>query len=86
MIIVNTGVSAAAIASDTECFRLLPGFDGFGGFFVFNVFIGLNLEFCFDFDPCPLNADFNGLNIAWGKCNFVNPPYSDIKNWVKKML
>ena len=36
----------------------------------------LNKEFNFDFDPCPLNAQFNGLNIEWGNSNFVNPPYS----------
>ena len=36
----------------------------------------LNAEFGFDFDPCPLNADFDGLKIEWGGVNFVNPPYS----------
>ena len=36
----------------------------------------LNNEFNFDFDPCPLFAEFDGLNIEWGNRNFVNPPYS----------
>tara|TARA_Y100000401_G_scaffold101095_1_gene90431 strand:+ start:1219 stop:1641 length:423 start_codon:yes stop_codon:yes gene_type:complete len=36
----------------------------------------LNKEFNFDFDPCPLHADFDGLTIEWGKRNFINPPYS----------
>jgi phage N-6-adenine-methyltransferase len=36
----------------------------------------LNSEFGFDFDPCPLNSDFNGLECDWGAVNFVNPPYS----------
>lgn len=39
----------------------------------------LNDEFNFDFDPCPINHDlnkWNGLQIEWGKSNFINPPYS----------
>lgn len=46
----------------------------------------LNNEFHFDFDPCPLNEnpEFNGLKIEWGKCNFVNPPYSNIAAWCEK--
>lgn len=36
----------------------------------------LNKKYNFDFDPCPLEAYFDGLIIPWGKSNFVNPPYS----------
>ena len=36
----------------------------------------LDDEFSFDFDPCPLNHEFDGLEIEWGKSNFINPPYS----------
>lgn len=41
----------------------------------------LDSEFHFDFDPCPLNSgeitpDKDGLLIAWGQRNFINPPYS----------
>lgn len=48
----------------------------------------LDDEFDFDFDPCPLHADFDGLTIAWGKRNFVNPPYTrQIKEaFVKKAI
>jgi len=45
----------------------------------------LDDEFHFDFDPCPKNPDFDGLEIEWGNCNFVNPPYGrEIQKWVKK--
>lgn len=30
----------------------------------------------FDFDPCPYQAEFDGLKTEWGGVNFVNPPYS----------
>ena len=32
-------------------------------------------EIKFDFDPCPLFADFDGIETDWGNFNFVNPPY-----------
>ena len=38
------------------------------------------------FDPCPLNSNFNGLEIEWKDRNFVNPPYSKIKDWVNKSI
>jgi site-specific DNA-methyltransferase (adenine-specific) len=38
----------------------------------------LNAEFNFDYDPCPLNANFDGLKTEWGKSNFVNPPYNRV--------
>lgn len=49
-----------------------------------DVYRTLDAEFGFDYDPCPLHADFDGLQKEWGRVNFVNPPYSDIKNWCRK--
>jgi len=45
----------------------------------------LDKEFHFDFDPCPLHSEHDGLNSVWGKVNFINPPYGrEIIKWVKK--
>lgn len=44
----------------------------------------LDHEFSFDFDPCPENHTFNGLELEWGTRNFVNPLYSEWQEWVKK--
>lgn len=38
------------------------------------------------FDPCPLNSQFDGLEIEWGEKNFVNPPYSKIREFVDKAI
>lgn len=38
------------------------------------------------FDPCPLNSNFDGLKIEWEAKNFVNPPYSKIKEFVEKAI
>jgi hypothetical protein len=46
----------------------------------------LDKEFKFKFDPCPLHGEENqdGLKIEWKECNFVNPPFSQVKKWLKK--
>ncbi len=45
----------------------------------------LDQEFHFTFDPCPYpKPDWDGLEIHWGECNFVNPPYSETEKWVLK--
>lgn len=49
----------------------------------------LDREFKFTFDPCPLygkDGDFNGLEVEWSSCNWVNPPYSEIQKWVVKTI
>lgn len=49
------------------------------------VYKALNEEFGFDFDPCPHNPTFDGLNTDWGFSNFVNPPYGrEIGKWLAK--
>ncbi len=48
------------------------------------VYNQLNEEFKFDFDPCPADPKFDGLEIEWGQRNYVNPPYNDVPSWIKK--
>ena len=39
------------------------------------------------FDPCPLNANFDGLKLkSWKYKAFVNPPYSDPEPWIDKAI
>lgn len=38
------------------------------------------------YDPCPLNANFNGLKENWKSVTFVNPPYSNITEFMEKGL
>ncbi len=57
----------------------------------------LQMEFAFDFDPCPypLPEGFDGLTCEWGQSNYVNPPFGSIVHqgrkkgmtaWVRKAL
>lgn len=59
------------------------------------IFDELNREFDFNLDPCATEqnhktpiyytAEVDGLVKNWGGCRvFVNPPYSNIGEWVKK--
>lgn len=46
----------------------------------------LNVEFNFDFDPCPFPKpeNFDGLTCEWGKSSYVNPPFGSIIHQGKK--
>jgi hypothetical protein len=48
----------------------------------------LDKEFEFDFDPCPYNSDFDGLDreIPWGECNWINPPFSNIRGFLERAV
>ena len=53
------------------------------------LFEQLNLEFNFDYDPCPYPKpdDYDGLTAEWGESNYVNPPfgsYTDKSDGKKK--
>jgi len=53
------------------------------------VYAELDAEFGFDYDPCPLSnlndsLISDGLLADWGNVAFCNPPYSAIKDWVRK--
>jgi len=44
----------------------------------------LNKEFSFDFDPCPLKSEIDGLTIEWNGNIYINPPYSNIEPFIIK--
>jgi hypothetical protein len=38
------------------------------------------------FDPCPVNPQFDGLEIPWHGDVFCNPPYSQARYWIEKAI
>ena len=52
-----------------------------------SLYQALDLEFGFDFDPCPVDPKADGLSSEWGQCSFVNPPYGPMTGlWLRKGL
>lgn len=51
-----------------------------------DTYAGLNEEFGFTFDPCPLMATEDGRKVKWSGRVFCNPPYSRIGEFLKKGL
>ena len=54
-----------------------------------SIYQKLNEEFNFNYDPCPMTTNsidrwLDGLRSPWGTRNFVNPPFSNWQEWVKK--
>jgi hypothetical protein len=54
-----------------------------------DIYISLDNEFHFDYDPCLITAEgihpFDALGSDWnGKTCFVNPPYKYLDKWIKK--
>lgn len=55
------------------------------------VYAALDSEFAFDFDPCPLDGDGDGLSTLFcqwrGKRVFCNPPYGpEVGKWLRRGL
>lgn len=49
-------------------------------------YLELDREFHFTFDPCPLMAKEDGRKVKWTGRVFCNPPYSKVKEFLKKGL
>lgn len=39
-----------------------------------------------NFDPCPVNPNFDGLQCEWGDRNYCNPPFHELGRWIAKAI
>lgn len=51
-----------------------------------SIYSKLDAEFGFNFDPCPLMSASDGAKIKWSGRVFCNPPYSKIKDFLRRGL
>ncbi len=51
-----------------------------------NLYLDLDKEFFFNFDPCPAGGVWDGTYVSWeGKRVFCNPPYGrGVEKWLAK--
>ena len=58
---------------------MLKGNEGSGRYWLTpgDVMAKLAEEFAFDFDACPwpVPDGYNSLDVPWGRCSYVNPPF-----------
>jgi len=73
--------------TDTEAERGEPGSVGRYWLTPRDVYAALDDEFNFDFDPCPCprRKEFDGLAVPWGRCSYVNPPFTTVAEGSRKV-
>ena len=63
------------ITLENEIFDIYKGVDSRYWLIPPEIYKPLDMEFHFDFDPCPYPFERDGIEIDWGKMNWVNPPF-----------
>ena len=63
------------ITLENEIFDVYNGVDSRYWRIPPEIYESLDREFHFNFDPCPYPFERDGIDIEWGKTNWVNPPF-----------